>query len=415
MQGIPQLILLLGGIIILTILLRPALQRIGIPSMVGFLIIGILIRFADSRWTFIGNEFANIFNLLSTVGVIFLLFRVGLESNLVALKSQIKKASVIGISNVAVSGGLGYVISHFLLGLDLVPSLFVSIALTATSVAVSVGVWEKAKALRSPMGQLLVDVAELDDITGVIFMAVLFSVTPILISGQEAGIALLVGKEVGLLLAKLSGFIVGCLLFSRYVEERITKFMKKFEPIPGQTIALIGGGFVIAAIAGIIGFSVAIGAFFAGLVFNRDPQTVKLETPFEIFYEFFIPFFFINIGMNVVTTVSNETIVAGTILLAIAILGKVLGAGGPLISQTGWRGALTFGFSMVPRAEIAMVIMQRGLMLGDGVVSKDLFTSMVIVSLGTTIISPIVVSSFLKRWPQPAQVDGHELNHSHTD
>lgn len=405
MQGIPQLILLLGVIVVLTILLRPALQRIGIPPIVGFLVMGILIHVADSRWTFIGNEFTGIFEFLSTVGVIFLLFRVGLESNLVALKSQIKKASYIGISNVAISGGLGYVISHFLLGLDLVPSLFVSVALTATSVAVSVGVWERAKALRSPMGQLLVDVAELDDITGVIFMAVLFSVTPILIGGQEAGIALLIGREVGLLLAKLGGFIAGCLLFSRYIEQRITKFMKKFEPIPGQTIALIGGGFVIAAIAGIIGFSVAIGAFFAGLVFNRDPQTVKLETPFEILYEFFIPFFFINIGMNIVTAASNETIVVGGILLAIAILGKVLGAGGPLIRERGWRGALTFGFSMVPRAEIAMVIMQRGLLLGDGAVSKDLFTSMVIVSLGTTIISPIVVSSFLKRWPQSGQAD----------
>jgi Kef-type K+ transport system membrane component KefB len=210
-------------------------------------------------------------------------------------------------------------------------------------------------------------------------------------------------------------FIPGCILFSRYVEGRITKFMRKYEPIPGQTIALIGGGFVIAAIAGIIGFSVAIGAFFAGLVFNRDPQTVKLETPFEIFYEFFIPFFFIHIGMNVQIGVSNEVILIGSILLAIAILGKVLGNGGPLIRQTGWRGALTFGFSMVPRAEISMVIMQRGLILGDGVLSKDLFTSMVIVCLGTAIISPVVVNSFLKRWPQSAQMDSPKLNRSRTE
>ena len=129
-----------------------------IISLIGFLILGFLLRIVDSHWFFLSDEATGIFDFLATVGIIFLLFRVGLESNLPGLRRQLKPASVIWGGNILFSGILGYIMAYFALGLDLVPSLFVAVALTATSVAISVGVWQEAKSIKSPTGELLVDV-----------------------------------------------------------------------------------------------------------------------------------------------------------------------------------------------------------------------------------------------------------------
>ena len=154
---VPQLVLIFGGIIILNILIGAGLRRSGVPSLIGFLILGFLLRIVDSHWFFLSDEATGIFDFLATVGIIFLLFRVGLESNLPGLRRQLKPASVIWGGNILFSGILGYIMAYFALGLDLVPSLFVAVALTATSIAISVGVWQEAKSIKSPTGELLVE------------------------------------------------------------------------------------------------------------------------------------------------------------------------------------------------------------------------------------------------------------------
>jgi Kef-type K+ transport system membrane component KefB len=324
---------------------------------------------------------------------------VGLESNLTRLRRQLKRASTIWIGDVCFSGGLGFVAAYFLLGLTLVQSLFVAVALTATSVAISVGVWHEARAIKSPIGQVLVDPAEMDDVSAIFLMAILFAVAPLLHNSVGGALAPTVGKAIGISLAKFVGFAAVCILFSRYAERHITDFFKKLQPIPGQTVALAGLGVIIAALAGLIGFSVALGAFFAGLVFSRDPQAVRLDTPFTILYDFVAPFFFINIGLNMTLGgMRPELFLAVMVLLAAAILGKLVGAGEPALATTSWTGALLLGISMVPRAEITMVVMQRGLDLGEWAVPPHVFSTMVVVVLVNAIASPIVLGPLLRRW-----------------
>lgn len=393
------LILTLGIIIIITILIRGGLTRTNVPSLVGFIVLGMIIRIADMRWGFMTTQFGNTFNVLANIGIIFLLFRVGLESNLTRLRRQLKRASTIWIGDVCFSGGLGFVAAYFLLGLTLVQSLFVAVALTATSVAISVGVWHEAKAMKSPTGQVLVDLAEMDDVSAIFLMAILFAVAPLLDNSVGEALAPTAGQAIGISLAKFVGFAAVCILFSRYAERHITDFFKKVQPIPGQTVALAGLGVIIAALAGLIGFSIALGAFFAGLVFSRDPQAVKLDTPFTVLYDFVAPFFFINIGLNMsLGGARPELFVIVVVLLAAAILGKLVGAGGPALATTSWTGALLLGISMVPRAEITMIIMQRGLDLGEWAVPSHIFSAMVILALTSAIASPIVLRPLLKRW-----------------
>lgn len=392
------LILLLGGILVITNLMQGGLKRAMMPSLAGFIVLGIIISMIDSKAGFLTGEFRDFFDFLAEVGVIFLLFRVGLESNLSGLRRQLKQASIIWLVNIVFSGVLGYVIAYLAFGLTLIQSLFIAIALTATSVAISVGVWHEARAINSPTGQLLVDIAEMDDISGIFFMTILFSIAPVLKESAQGSLLPTISASVGLSLAKFIGYGAACMAFSRFAEPHFTGFFKRLLPIPGQTVALAGFAVIIAALAGLIGFSVAIGAFFAGLIFSRDPQAVRLETPFIVLYDFIAPFFFINIGLLIDPSTLNTAAPMVLILLGIAIIGKVVGTSGPALLTSNWTTALLLGVSMVPRAEIAMVIMHRGLDLGEWAVPKEVFSSMVLMSLITAVIVPILLLKMLKRW-----------------
>jgi Kef-type K+ transport system membrane component KefB len=393
-------VLLMGGIIILSILIRYLFRRAGIPSLVGFLILGFLIRLANLPLTFLTEPIKDIFEFLGTIGIVFLLFRIGLESNIAGLLRQLKRATIIWFGNVVFSGAIAYVTSYFLLGLAVIPSLFVAFALTATSVAVSVSTWEEAKAINSPMGELLVDSAEMDDVSGVILMALLFAIAPVIQGNTVVNLANVVFKTLGLFLAKLIGFGAFCYIFSRYLERPMTRFFKRIEP--GSCcplLVIIGVALAVAAVAGLLGFSVAIGAFFAGLVFSRDPEAVKEEAHFSILYELFPPFFFINVGLSVDPNTLTAAIWLGLILLVAAIVGKVAGNSLPALVTNRWTDALLLGVSMIPRAEIAMVIMHQGLLLGEWAVPTSVYSGMVLVSLITLVISPIIIRFMLKRWP----------------
>ena len=152
---------------------------------------------------------------------------------------------------------------------------------------------------------------------------------------------------------------------------------------------------MIAAIAGLLGFSEAIGAFFAGLVFSRDPEAVKIDASFEMLYDLFVPFFFISVGFTINLASLGAGLTWGSILLLVAIVGKLVGAGLPALLVTGWQGATAIGLSMVPRAEVMMIVMQHGLTLGDWAVSSHVFSAMVVVSALTSLLTPLILRPLL--------------------
>jgi Kef-type K+ transport system membrane component KefB len=395
---IASLVLILGGLLIASMFLKSWLERLRLPPLVAFLALGVLLRLAENRWGLLGDAGAGTFRVLADLGVICLLFRVGLESDLAGLARQLRRASVLWVASVVASGAAGFAVAYYALGQALLPSVFVAVALTATSVGVPMAVWQQAKALRSPAGELLVDVAEMDDLSGVVLMALLFGVAPELVSGgPDLGS---VGWALAGVLARLAGFMAVCYLFSRYLEKRITHFFQQMERGPDPMITVAGMAIVIAALAGLLGFSVAIGAFFAGLVFSRDPEAVKMEASFQSIHDLFVPFFFIGIGLAVEPGSLAVGLALGLALLAAAVGGKLAGVAGPALLWMNWRGAALLGISMVPRAEIAMIVMQRGRRLQSDAVPPELFGGMVVVSLVTCLLAPIILSRLLKRWPQ---------------
>ena len=391
------LVLLVGITIILSMLIKAGLARIAIHPLVGYLLLGMAMGLLNSRVYFLTPPIKEVYAFFAEFGIISLLFRVGLESNIAGLIRQLPRASFILLGNISVSGIVGFFAASKLLQLELIPSLFISIALMATSVGISVSVWQEAKVLNTDDGELLIDIAEMDDIAAIALMSLFFAIIPVLNGNVEANIIPVFIETISPFLLKAAIFGLFCLILFRYLERPMTQFFEQLEPAPNPMLMVTGTAFIIAAFAGLMGFSVAVGAFFAGLVFCRDPDAVKFNASFGTIYEFFVPFFFIHIGLQLEISSFATSLNLVIILLIAAVLGKVVGTGLPAILTTDKVSALLLSISMIPRAEIAMVIMERGRQLGDWAVSPQIFASMILISVITCIVSPLVLRPLLQK------------------
>lgn len=397
MENDYALLITLGLLLILSPVVKNLVERVGIPAPVGYIGLGLLISALDTQWPFVGAGTEQTFALLAQLGVVALLFRVGLRSHLKALIDKLPDASLVWAGDVSANLILCFALSHYGLGLSIQTSLAIATAFSATSVAVSVSVWDELKMLNTSRGTLLVDVAELDDLSGVILFAILLSIIPVLESGQSQVLSL-VGITTLSTILKLVLFIAICYLFSHYFEERFTRFNREMGA-SGTTliITILGSGLVISALAGQLGFSLAIGALFAGLAFSRDPKVVRNEGKFEYFYEFFAPFFFINIGLQVDPEVFFDSTLTGLLIFIVAVAGKLIGVALPASLSVGKADAIVLGISMVPRAEIALLVIYQCSELGEGLMPPELYAGAVTAALLTCILAPPVLRLLLLR------------------
>ncbi|MFW6216520.1 MAG: cation:proton antiporter, partial [Desulfohalobiaceae bacterium] len=254
--------------------------------------------------------------------------------------------------NILAAGLAGYYLTAYLLDYGIISGLILGTAFTATSVGVSVKIWEEQNLLQSANGALLVDLAELDDVTAVILMALVFTVVPVLQSGgSESVLSALLTAGLGFAV-KMILFGAFCYLFAVFLERPLTSFLGKIESKPDSMLTIVGFGFIIAALAGMLGFSLAIGAFFAGLVFSRDPKCISLDNAFVPIYDFFSPFFFVGIGYQFqLSGAAASSLGMGIVLALTAIAVKIVANGLPLAVMNGIQSGLLIGVSMVPRAE----------------------------------------------------------------
>lgn len=397
MQSEYTLLITLGLVLILSPFVKSLMERVGVPALVGYIFLGFAISVMNQQWSFVTSAFDSTFAVLAQLGVIALLFRVGLKSHIRVLLAKLPDASFIWIGDVLTNLILGFAVSRLVLDLPLETSLVIATAFSATSVAVSVAVWDETHKLNTPMGQLLIDVAELDDLSGVLLLAILLAIIPALHS-NEAALLPSIGTTTFVVLLKLALFITGCYLFSHYLEPNFTRFNRQLtDSTIGLTIAILGAGLAIAAVAGYLGFSLAIGALFAGLAFSRDPQAVRTDAKFIYFHELLTPFFFIYIGMQVDPGAIAPSLSVAAILFVPAALGKFFGVAAPALRITKKTGAILLGISMIPRAEIAMVVLHQCHQLGDGIVPDNVFAAMVIVSVMTSTIAPLILRALLAR------------------
>ena len=395
--GYAVLLIAIGAIVIASVALRWGASRIHLPAIIGYLLIGVALGIYDQDGGLLNHTMHQGLTLLADIGLVVILFRVGLESDIEALFRVLGRALAIFASNFFIAGALGIAAILLFTDFGLIPALFTGAALSATSVGVSTAIWQDAGALDTDSGALLVDVAELDDISAILVIGLLFALAPTLNGSAASADESVILGEVGFLLGKLCLFLVGCYLFTRWLEDPLVRLFRMLDPRLGPMLFAFGVALLVAAIAELLGFSLAIGAMFAGLAFSTPPTDRLIDRTFQQIYVLFAPFFFISIGLATDGAELSGAIGLAALLLVVAIIGKLVGAGLPVALLGPRNQGWLFGMSMVPRAEIALIVMNYGLALGTWAVPPQLYNAMVAVSLATCVIAPIAVSRMLRK------------------
>ena len=174
------LLAVLGLLLTLVPAARSLSERAGVPAPIAYIALGLAVSAVNATWPFMDDNFTAVFSVLAELGVVALLFRVGLKSRLQALLAKLPSAAFIWAVSVAITLAAGFALASRGLHLPLEAALVIAVAFSASSVALSLAVWDELGLLMSDSGILLIDVAEMDDLSAVVMLAMLLSLIPLL-------------------------------------------------------------------------------------------------------------------------------------------------------------------------------------------------------------------------------------------
>ena len=348
-------------------------ERLRQPAIVGEILAGVLIGPSVLRWV----APSEITNTLAEVGVIFLLFSVGLATKPVAIFRVGRAALLVAVLGVAAP----FVAGYFLLqswGGTVVQSLFLGTAMVATSVGITARVLAGMGLLDAPASRIILGAAVIDDILGLLILALVASAA----AGQIDYL------EIGLTAALAIGFTIIVLLVGA---PAITRLAPRIEALRVSQSLFVFGLLLclgLSVAATYIGVAAIIGAFLAGMALaDATEGNDALHKQMNGVTEFLVPFFLVNIGMQLRLDVFRAPGVIGLVLIVtlVAALTKLLGCGlGG--SSLGWRRAAQVGVGMIPRGEVGIVVAQVGLSLA--VINDVLFGVVLFMSVATTLVAP---------------------------
>lgn len=351
------------------------------PEILGELILGMLL---GAFVVLAPNAQEPVYDV-AKIGILLLLFLTGMDLDFQKFKETMLPASGVAIGGIIVPFALG-VAAGLCFGFSKSVSLFVGASLVATSVGISASILHEAGKLNTDTGALIIDSAVLDDVIGVMMMTVLFS------SSTTGAVKL---WDI-IFMASLS-----ILFFILSLTFGIRAMSELSERIPIESENLLLGGLTIilgfALITQKIGLAAVIGAFVAGLVTGQTNYEEPLRNSVSLVgYGFFIPVFFVTMGMRFDTGEFTSIGIFAVVLIGLAIVGKMLGVGlGAKLFGYGGNESLAAGIAMVPRAEVTLIIVHFG--FRNGILGSDIVSTVVILVVITTLITPPLLWKFLRK------------------
>ncbi|MDR2477802.1 MAG: cation:proton antiporter [Treponema sp.] len=384
-------------------------KRTGIPPVLGELLAGVAIGpyalggialpgFPSGIFP-LGEGFLAVSTELyafATVASIILLFASGLETDLGLFLRYSVAGGVIGIGGALVSFSAGVFCGVALLHTNPMDPrcLFLGILSTATSVGITARILSDQKKMDSPEGVTILAAAVFDDVLGIIMLAIVLGIVALLTGHAGGGLSTqailgIAGKAFGIWL----GFTALGLIFSR----QLAAFLKIFKHTFDFSVLALGVALILAGVFEKQGLAMIIGAYIAGLSLSKTDIAAVIQERIHGLYEFFVPLFFAVMGMmvNVREILSVPVLIFGTVYTLAAILAKIIGCGGPaLLLGFNIKGALRIGTGMVPRGEVALII--AGIGLASGVLTNQLFSVIILMTLVTTLAAPPLLNLSLK-------------------
>ncbi|MEO8247672.1 MAG: cation:proton antiporter [Chloroflexota bacterium] len=356
-------------------------KRIGQPPVIGEILAGAVVGPALLGWYQIGDETT----VFAEIGVVLLLFQVGVETRLGDLVRVGPTALSVGALGVILPFAGGFALGG-LLGLPLAVSVFLAAALTATSVGITSNALRDLGALRSRAGRTILGAAVIDDVLAMLILAFATGLAAGSVSFER--LAVLTGVAV----AFIGIVLIGGTQVLRRRRSLLTDPRFADTPFLPGMIIMLG----LAALAAQIGLAAIIGAFLAGMVVGESSERHALEAEVAPIAAFFTPFFFAYIGAQVdlagLGDLSTLGLVLGVTLLAVATKfgGAFVGA-----LREGRASALLIGWGMVPRGEVGIVV--AGLGLQVGAIDGRLYSVVVGMAILTTLIVPPLLPRLVRR------------------
>jgi Kef-type K+ transport system membrane component KefB len=354
-------------------------SRINQSAVIGLILVGLLV--GPSALGLI--TYTDFVQGLAQLGAVILLFVIGLEFNVREVLS-VRNGVIAGIGVIIPWIG-GYWIS-IVFGFNTASAIFIGTALTATSIAITANVLRELGQLQSTAAKAIIGAAVIDDVLSLLALAISTDV----VSGTitAGGIALVAIKAVAFIVI---GGALGIFVVSKYVERLdTTGFCKKFPEFIFIFAMMIA--FLYALCAEAVGLSAIVGAFIAGVSFESVKLTHSrnFKEGAEYLQIIFASIFFVSLGILAdLKALTPEILLFLVVLTLVAIITKVIGCGIPArLMGLCKKDSLIVGFGMAPRGEVAMIVALLG--LEAGVIDQGIYVALVLMSLLTTIITPII-------------------------
>jgi Kef-type K+ transport system membrane component KefB len=325
----------------------------------------------------------DVIHLLAELGVVLLLFLIGLETDLGRLLSVGGPSFVVAVVGVALPLIAGYEVG-IALGYPKVLCLFLGATLTATSVGITARVLSDLGHLKDRESQIVLGAAVVDDILGLILLALVSAVA----EGRRLTIL-----EVGKVTVVAFGFVVVALVVGSLLAPLLVRLIGRLHVAKALLFASLMLALALAWVAAAVGSAVIIGAFAAGLVLARTEKGRQIEREVHDLAQFFIPIFFVTVGAAVdVKALTPPFIVLGLLLTVVGVLGKV--AAGFVAWGENLR-RLVIGVGMIPRGEVGLIFAQIGLSVG--LLSAGLYSAVALMIMLTTLMTPPILGVLLAR------------------
>lgn len=393
-MDVHNVILVLFLVLVFARIFGELFARLGIPSVLGELFAGVMLGSSFLGWV----EPNDVLKLLAELGIILLLFEVGMETDLNRLKSAGTQALVVAIFGVVLPFGLSFLASLYFFDLSMVEALFVGGTLTATSIGITLRVLKDLGEDKGDVAQIVIGAAVIDDIIGVVLLVFIYDFA--------------ISKELSFDNTLWVSFMIAMfLLLAPAVAHFMAHGMKKFAQksrvdgfIPSVLISLI---LLFSYLSYYLGAPEILGAFVAGVALSRrfflpfgahlhdegglfEKEIRKSMTPI---IQLFTPFFFVMVGLSIdlssIDFTSPNLWIMGSSFLFIAVIGKYLGV---LFIHT--RCAMNktlIGISMIPRGEVGLIFAEMGRV--NGILGNELYAVLIFVIIITTVLPP-----FLLKW-----------------
>ncbi|HDR7352707.1 cation:proton antiporter [Bacillus wiedmannii] len=345
--------------------------RLGQPSVLGKLIVGIVIGPAILGWI----ENSELLTQLSNVGVILLMFMAGLETDLEELNANRNSSLAVALGGILLPFVGGYV-SGLVMGMEQGNAVFLGLLLCATSVSISVQTLRDLGKMKTRESTTMLGAAVFDDILVVILLAFAMS----FLGTDDVNLTMVILKKVV--------FFASIILIGWKGVPAIMRWLSPLRVSESIVSAALIICFSFAYFGELLGIAGIIGAFAAGIAISQTNYKHEVEKKVEpIAYAMFVPVFFVSIGMNITFDGIGNQIWFILALTVIAVLTKLIGCGfGARMTGFDAKSSAIIGAGMVSRGEVALIIAGTG--LSSGLLAQDYFTAIVIVVILTTMITP---------------------------